>query len=99
MCTPEPAIPTLATETWDRIVQHKGRPFNTKTGKQFTYSIVGTSVKPNHTERLIGKSDFARAWQMMPIPGPAPLRDIVQGPAYVWAILNDPRIVSVNAPA
>jgi hypothetical protein len=31
---------------------------------------------------------------MMPIDGPGAIRDLVRGSAYIWAILNDKRIIS-----
>ncbi len=29
----------------------------------------------------------------MPVEGPGRINDLVRGPAYIWAILNDNRIV------
>lgn len=91
-----PAIPPLPSAVWGRIAQLAGHSFETKTGKPFTYTMVGNSVRLDRTQRLIGQGNFSRAWQLMPLAGPASLRDVVQGAAYVWAILADPRITGVT---
>jgi len=72
---------------------YEGRNFSTKTEKrEFTYMIYGNSLCPDHTNRKIPKSDFRKAYEMVPLKGPGVIRDVVQGSAYVWAILHDKRI-------
>lgn len=81
-------------EVWERIVAHAGEAFHTKTGLPLTYEVVEDSLYPSRTKYRISKADFQAAYQMVPIEGPGAINDIVRGPAYVWAILHDPRISS-----
>ena len=81
-------------EVWKRIVAHAGETFHTKTGLPLTYELVGDGFYPSRTRYRISKADFEVAYQMVPIEGPGAINDIVRGPAYVWAVLHDPRISS-----
>ncbi len=78
---------------WQRIEQHQGQLFWTKSGKEFRYTCSGGAVKPSHTNRQIPRSDFEKVFAMGALSGPGMINDQVQGPAYIWAILNDRRIV------
>jgi hypothetical protein len=78
---------------WARIVAHAGAEFHTKTGLPFSYSIAGTSVVPDRTGYPLHVSQFRVAWQRKPLRGPGDINALVRGPAYVYAILTDPRIV------
>ena len=77
---------------WARVKSCEGAEFNTKTGKPFKYDVVGNSIKPRHTERIISKVNFEKVLGRLPIDGPGEINKLVQGPSYVWAILHDPRI-------
>ena len=77
---------------WARIGQAAGQEFRTVTGKAFSFTIVGNAVKPDHTNRLLPRSDFEKAYSLAPLRGPGQINLLVQGPAYVYAILTDPRI-------
>ena len=79
-------------EIWRRIVTHEGEIFRTKTGLEFTYRIDGEGFYPSRTSYRISKTDFRRAYEIIPIDGPGVINDIVRGPAYVWAVLHDQRI-------
>ena len=79
-------------EIWRRIVTHEGKIFRTKTGLEFTYRIDGEGFYPSRTNYRISKTDFRRAYEIVPIDGPGVINDIVRGPAYVWAVLHDQRI-------
>ena len=79
-------------EIWRRIVTHKGEIFCTKTGLEFTYRIDGERFYPSRTNYRISKTDFRKAYEIVPIDGPGVINDIVRGPAYVWAVLHDQRI-------
>ncbi len=79
-------------EIWRRIVTHEGEIFRTKTGLEFTYRIDGEGFYPSRTNYRISKTDFRRAYEIVPIDGPGVINDIVRGPAYVWAVLHDQRI-------
>lgn len=84
---------TAFDEVWNRIVNNAGEVFKTKTGLDFTYCINGELLLPSATNYKISKNDFKKAYAMLPIDGPGQIRDIVRGPSYVWAILNDKRII------
>lgn len=66
--------------------------FQTITGLRFTYEISGKGFVPSRTNYRISRTDFEDAYQCVPIEGPGVINEIVRGPAYVWAVLHDPRI-------
>jgi hypothetical protein len=78
---------------WRRIEAHADREFRTKTGLPFTYKVVGTSVVPDRTGYPLHVSNFRAAFGLLPLKGPGEINAIVRGPAYVYAILTDRRIV------
>jgi len=78
---------------WHRIEAHSGEEFRTKTGLPFTYKITGTSVVPDRTRYPLNIGNFRTAFGLLPLDGPGEINAIVRGPAYVWAILTDRRIV------
>ncbi|SDS27567.1 hypothetical protein SAMN04489717_2170 [Actinopolymorpha singaporensis] len=80
------------TAVWARIEASAGQEFHTKTGLPFIYRVEGTSVIPNRTEYPIHKSQFRKAYELMPLAGPSEINSIVRGPAYVYAILTDWRM-------
>jgi hypothetical protein len=76
-----------------RIEEHQGEDFRTVTGVTFRYHVVGSVVRTDRTNRNLPFSTFEKALPFMSnLRGPGPLRDKVQGSAYVFAILADPRI-------
>jgi len=77
---------------WAKIISHAGESFYTKTGIEFKYYIKDDYVITNRTSYKLHKSDFKKAFQMMPIDGPGEIGNIVRGPSYIWGILNDKRI-------
>ncbi|MCD6161468.1 MAG: hypothetical protein J7K40_03525 [candidate division Zixibacteria bacterium] len=83
---------SLLEEVWGRIMCYEGKHFHTIRGKEFTYTISGNTLKPNHINRQIPKSDFGKACKLVPIKGPGKINNLVQGPSFVWAIIHDPRI-------
>ena len=48
-------------EVWDRIRRHAGDTFTLVRGQQFTYQVTGNNVLPAGRQRLLHKSNFARA--------------------------------------
>ena len=78
---------------WQRIEAHAGEEFRTKTGLPFTYEVVGTSVVPDRTGYPLHVSNFRAAFHLLPLSGPGQINTLVRGPAYVYAILTDRRIV------
>ena len=79
---------------WQRILAHEGEIFHTKTGCEFHYRIEGSHFIQDRTKWNITKQDFEKAFACVPIDGPGGINSLVQGPAYVWAVLHDPRISS-----
>ncbi len=76
---------------WRSIAAFQGQTFRLKRGQPFQYVVSGNNVVPTTTNRQLGRSQFARAFQRLPVQGPAELNDL-QGPSYLFAILTDPRI-------
>jgi hypothetical protein len=79
-------------EVWNRIVSHTGKLFKTKRGLEFTYSIEADIFVPSRTNYRISKRDFETAYALVPFDGPGIINNMVRGPAYVWAVLHDPRV-------
>jgi len=82
-------------EVWATIESLTGETFRTKRGLEFTYNIDGSALIPirdGKTVYRITMKDFKDAFSRLPLNGPGDINDIVRGPAYVWAILNDKRI-------
>jgi len=80
-------------KVWSRIKSHEGETFTTKTGLEFSYSVSGEVLRPSRTEYNLPKSEFEKALPLVPFNGPGVINDLVRGPAYVWAILHDARII------
>ena len=78
---------------WQRILSLEGEEFCTVRNLEFTYKVVGTSLIPNRAQRKISQSDFYKAYKSMPLNGPGDINNLVQGPAYVYAILTDRRVL------
>ena len=78
---------------WNRIEAHAGEEFRTKTGLLFCYKVVSANVIPDRTGYPLHASNFRTAFDLLPLSGPGQINAIVRGPAYVYAILADRRIV------
>ncbi len=80
---------------WERIQRHAGEPFETKTGRSFTYDVPGNYLwvtrEGEKINRSLSRTIFMNAAFAMPADGPSASRDR-QGSAYTWAILMDQRI-------
>ena len=79
-------------EIWKRIVGCEGEEFRTVTSLSFTYEINGNSLFPSRTEYNLPKTEFAKAYELVPINNPNIISKLVRGPSYIWAILHDERI-------
>ncbi|MDH5688955.1 MAG: hypothetical protein OEZ48_13995 [Candidatus Bathyarchaeota archaeon] len=80
-------------EVWNRIRSHEGETFRTITGLPFVYRVDrGNTLIPDRTGYPLHRSNFEKVYRMVPVDGPGEINYIVRGPAYVWAILHDPRI-------
>jgi len=78
-------------ELWARIEAYEGSVFRLIRAGEFTYSIVGSGLKPSRTNRILPKSQFEKALEFVPLENTAPIQKL-QGPSYIFAILMDPRI-------
>jgi hypothetical protein len=76
---------------WARIESSQGQSFRQMRGGEFTYEVKSGCVAPDRTNRLIPRSHFERAWEMVPLENTVPVQSL-QGPSYIYAILMDPRI-------
>jgi len=79
---------------WKNIIANEGNLFHTINGKEFTYRVNGNKLITNRTSRNITKNDIEKAFNLLPLIGPSAINNLVQGPSYVWAILNDKRILN-----
>ena len=77
---------------WGRIKTLQGQEFETKRGKQFTFEISGNTFIPSRTNYNISKRDFEKVLDLVPLEGPGEINNLVRGPAYIWAVLHDPRV-------
>ncbi len=77
---------------WQRMKQLEGETFHTKTGLEFAYTIDGAALYPSRTRYRIARADVEKAFMLVPFDGPGKINELVRGPAYVWAILHDPRV-------
>ena len=84
-------LSALFQPVWARIEAHAAGFFKTDAGRWFTYKVDGAFVLPSQSDARIPRSDFELAFPLLPVPA-AKLNKFVQGPAYVWAILHDPRV-------
>lgn len=78
-------------DVWRRIALHEGEVFRQVRGGEFRYAVSGNSLRPDRTNRVLGKSQFRLALERMPAEHVASLQDL-QGPSYLFAILMDQRI-------
>ncbi|MBE3118985.1 MAG: hypothetical protein IMZ50_09555 [Candidatus Atribacteria bacterium] len=83
-------------DLWKRVIACGGQTFYTKIKLPFTYRVEGNLVYPSRTSYHISKNDFKKAYELGYLEGPGKINRIVRGPAYVWAILNDKRILPTD---
>ena len=79
-------------EAWNRIRANKGEKFRTVRGLDFTYKMLGPWVVIDRTDYRITKSNFQKAYGMLPVDGPDGFGEEVTASYYVYAVLTDPRI-------
>ncbi len=87
------SVSELFEPAWKRICEHEGAFFKTEGGRWFTYRVDGDALRPSHSDVRIPRSDLEIAFPMLPVPA-AKLNKHVRGPAFVWAVLHDPRIAA-----
>jgi len=82
----------LFSEIWKLIISYEGVEFSTVTNLPFTYQINGKTLRPSRTQYNISMSDFAKAYDLVPIDNTGKITKLVRGPSYIYAILHDKRI-------
>lgn len=83
-------------KAWDNLIKHEGEVFKTVRGLEFTYTMSNnnSSFKPSRTDYVLSKSNFEKAYNLMPADTTRQLAiNGVRGQSYVLALLNDSRIV------
>lgn len=79
---------------WANIVAMAGQTFYTKGGEPFTYHVKGVRIHVSRTDYPIsGPRNIRKALEVWPVPGPSKLGR-VRGASYIWALLNDQRVVA-----
>ena len=86
----KPDIETI----WKNIIEHEGSVFLTKTNMELVYHVDGNMLKHNRTSTPLSKADIEKALLRLPLSGPRDINTVVTGPAYIYAILSDKRIVN-----
>ncbi len=77
---------------WENIEAHAGEEFHTVTGLPFTYEAPEDYTTPSRAKQNISRSDFEKAYELVPLRNPKQIVDLIRGPAYVYAMLTDARI-------
>lgn len=78
-------------EIWRRIESLEGETFRQIRGGEFTYEIIGTTLKPDRTNQGLPRSQFEKAFEFMPWEGTKDIQHL-RGPSYLYAILMDRRV-------
>jgi hypothetical protein len=76
---------------WSRIKTHEHETFTQIRGGQFTFEVSGNSVIPDRTNRVFPRSDFKKAFDLVPLRTTSQVQHL-QGPSYIYAIMMDDRI-------
>jgi hypothetical protein len=84
---------------WLRIVACQGQQFRTVKGFPFTYEVKGQVLRVSRAKQNLPRSEFEKAYNLLPLKGPGEINNITRGPAYVYAILTDARIAGNAAQA
>ena len=77
---------------WGKIILQEGQEFLTTRKLVFTYKIKGQSLKPSRAKQWISKRDIEKAYNIQPRIS-SDLQWEVRGPAHVFSILRDKRIM------
>ena len=79
-------------DIWEKIKEHEGETFYLTSGVPLVYKVEGNSISHNRTKVKISKASFEKAVKMNP-KSTAELQKVVTGPAYVYAIITDERVL------
>ena len=85
-------MPTRSIDAaWARIKANEGKTFQQIRGKEFSYTVVESSLVLSTTNQKIARSVLAEAIKLMPLRDTVPLQHL-RAPSYLFAILMDQRI-------
>ncbi len=77
---------------WQRIVEHAGEQFQSKTGQVFRYEVIDNSkIKPTHADVEVDREALAKYFHKSG-GDTSKIAVLSGGPSFIWSILNDPRI-------
>ena len=95
---PSPAE-DLPEEIWRRVVHHQGEPFQTVTGKPFTYEVEGAGIwffrNGERVNRKLTRKQFEIALSRCPLGSTTEIKDLMDYP-YLFALLKDGRVRGQN---
>jgi TolB-like protein len=74
-----------------RVAANEGQTFHQIRGQAFTYTVDGQSILPSTTNQSIGRREFERAMEFVPLADTTRIQHL-RGPSYLYAILMDERI-------
>jgi hypothetical protein len=87
-------------DVWNNIVMNEGNIFRTITDLPFTYRMGNECLIPIRNDvpvrQSLTKQNFERAFELLPFNSPSAINNIIRGPAYVYALLHDPRIMETR---
>jgi hypothetical protein len=77
---------------------HEGELFHAITGLHFTYQMENGSLVPirdgTPIKQSLTRQNFEKALGSLPFKRPGEINTTIRGPAYVYALLHDPRIMA-----
>jgi hypothetical protein len=90
------------TDVWNNIAANEGAVFYTARGKPFTYRMGNDRLVPIRdgvpVRQSLTRQNFENAFGLLPFNSPGEINSRIRGPAYVYALLHDPRIISGPSP-
>ncbi len=79
-------------EVWGRIKAHEGQVFKLVRGEPLTYRVDDNVLVTSRSRQELRIGDFEKVLAIVPVKGPGEINQMVRGPSYIYAILDDPRI-------
>jgi hypothetical protein len=64
---------------WLQIVACQGQRFRTVKGFPFTYEVKGQVLRVSRAKQNLPRSEFEKAYKLMPLTGPGQINRIVPG--------------------
>lgn len=81
-------------EVWNRIVNHAGEQFQTRTGQVFRYEVLeGDRIRPTLADVSVSRSELEHYFSEVVGASTGKIAAIASGPSFIWSILTDSRIM------